>query len=303
MTFLITGATGFLGRRLVDMLIAEGHAVVYLAGKRSKSLDSRAAFHLWTHREQMLLELKAVPLCDAVIHLAGEPIAQRWTSEAKKRIRESRILRTRDLVDGIGQLPHKPGVFISASAVGYYGNRGNEVLTEESAPGKGFLADVCVHWEEEADRAREFGLRVVKVRNGMVLGEDGGALKKLLPPFRMGLGGRLGSGKQWVSWIHRDDLLRMLIWAAANPNIAGVLNGTAPEPVTNAQFTRDLAHALGKPAIIPVPRFGLRLALGEMSDVLLDSARAIPAAAQQQGFQFAFRDVQPALEAILRKSG
>jgi uncharacterized protein (TIGR01777 family) len=205
-------------------------------------------------------------------------------------------------VDGIAQLPHKPGVFISASAIGYYGNRGNEVLTEESAPGKDFLADVCVHWEEEADRAREFGLRVVKIRNGMVLGEDGGALKKLLPPFRMGLGGRLGSGKQWVSWIHRDDLLRMLIWAAANPNIAGVLNGTAPEPVTNAQFTRDLAHALGKPAIIPVPRFGLRLALGEMSEVLLDSARAVPAAAQQQGFQFAFRDLQPALEAILRKS-
>ena len=194
----------------------------------------------------MLLELKAVPLCDAVIHLAGEPIAQRWTSEAKKRIRESRILRTRDLVDGIGQLPHKPGVFISASAIGYYGNRGNEVLTEESAPGKDFLADVCVHWEEEADRAREFGLRVVKVRNGMVLGEDGGALKRLLPLFRMGLGGRLGSGKQWVSWIHRDDLLRMLIWAAANPNIAGVLNGTAPEPVTNAQFTRDLAQRPGK---------------------------------------------------------
>jgi uncharacterized protein (TIGR01777 family) len=284
------------------MLLADGHAVVYLARKRSKSLDSRAAFHLWTNRDQMFLELKAIPLCDAVFHLAGEPIAQRWTSEAKTRIRESRISRTRDLVDGIGKLPHKPGVFISASAIGYYGNRGDEVLTEESAPGKGFLADLCVHWEAEADRARQFGLRVVKVRNGMVLGEDGGALKRLLPPFRMGLGGRLGSGKQWVSWIHRDDLLRMLIWVAANPNIAGVLNGTAPEPVTNAQFTRNLAHVLGKPAIIPVPRFGLRLALGEMSDVLLDSARAVPAAAQQQGFQFAFRDLQSALEAILRKS-
>jgi conserved hypothetical protein TIGR01777 len=301
MTVLITGATGFLGRRLVDLLLSEGHSVVYLARKSNKSLDSRAAFHLWTHRAQMMLELKAIPTCDAVIHLVGEPIAQRWTSEAKTRIRESRILRTRDLVDGIRQLQHRPGVLISASAVGYYGNRGDEILTETSSSGKGFLADLCAHWEEEADRAREFGLRVVKVRIGMVLGEDGGALKKMLPPFRMGLGGKLGNGKQWVPWIHRDDLLRMMIWAAATPAVAGVLNGTAPEPVTNAQFTQALAHVLGKPAIIPVPRLGLRLALGEMSELLFESTRAAPAAAQQQGFQFIFKDLQPALEAILRK--
>ncbi|HXR74885.1 MAG TPA: TIGR01777 family oxidoreductase [Bryobacteraceae bacterium] len=300
MTFLITGATGFLGRRLVDLLLSEGHSVAYLARKRSTSLDPRAAFHLWTHRAQMLLELKAVPTCDAVIHLAGESITQRWTNEAKTRIRESRVLLTRDLVDGIGQLQHKPGVLISASAIGYYGNRGDEVLTEESGPGKGFLADLCVRWEEEADRARQFGLRVVKMRTGIVLGEDGGALKKMLPPFRMGLGGRLGSGRQWMSWIHREDLLRMIMWTATAPNVAGVLNGTAPAPVTNAQFTQELAHAIRKPAFIPAPRLALRLVLGEMSEMLFDSIRAIPAAAEQQGFRFNFRDLQAALAAIPR---
>lgn len=302
MTFLITGATGFLGRRLVDLLLAAGHSVAYLGRKRSKSLDSRAAFHLWSDPVNGMPELKAVPRCDAVIHLAGEPIAQRWTNEAKTRIRESRILGTRDLVDGIGQLQHKPGALISASAIGYYGNRGDDILTEQSAPGEGFLADLCKHWEEEADRCRQLGLRVVKIRIGIVLGEDGGALKKMLPLFRTGFGGRLGNGSQWMSWIHREDLLRMLIWAATTPHIAGVLNGTAPAPVTNAQFTRDLALILGKPAIIPAPRLGLRLLLGEMSDALFESIRAVPVAAERQGFQFHFRELQPALGAILRKA-
>jgi uncharacterized protein (TIGR01777 family) len=303
MTVLITGATGFLGRRLVSMLLSEGHSVVYLARKRSASLDTRAAFHLWTHRAQMIQELESVPDCDAVIHLVGEPIAQRWTSEAKARIRDSRIVATHDLVDAIERLPHRPSAFISASAIGYYGNRGDEILTEESAPGQGFLAELCTLWEEEADRIREFGLRVVKVRIGVVLEKDGGALQKMLPLFRMGVGGKLGNGKQWMSWIHREDLLRMIVWAAATPSVAGVLNGTAPAPVTNAQFTRELARVLRRPALIPTPEFVLRLAYGEMADVLFDSARVIPGAAQKLGFQFAFNDLPSALRAILRNAG
>jgi uncharacterized protein (TIGR01777 family) len=176
-------------------------------------------------------------------------------------------------------------------------------LTEESAPGQGFLAELCTRWEEEADRIREFGLRVVKVRIGVVLEKDGGALQKMLPLFRMGVGGKLGNGKQWMSWIHREDLLRMIVWAAATPSVAGVLNGTAPAPVTNAQFTRELARVLRRPALIPTPEFVLRLAYGEMADVLFDSARVIPAAAQKLGFQFAFNDLPSALRAILRNAG
>jgi hypothetical protein len=249
-------------------------------------MDPRAAFQPWERPELTVAPLDSVPRCDAIINLAGEPIAQRWTSDVKKKIAGSRALVTRNLVQGIAGLRHKPSALVSASAVGYYGDRGNELLTEESLPGSGFLAEVCTAWEREAAPARELGLRVVQIRIGVVLAKQGGALASMLPLFRLGIGGTLGDGKQWMSWIHRDDLIRMFRWAAENEAVNGVLNGTAPEPVTNRIFTKSLARELHRPAVIPAPKIALRALLGEMSEFLFDSIRAIPAAAERHGFSF-----------------
>lgn len=301
MTYLLTGATGFIGQFLVRKLLASGHNVCYLGRRRSRTLDTRAAFFQWTDIERTPAPLEVVPRIDAIVHLAGEPIAQRWTPEIKQRIRSSRVEGTRNLVNAIGELKHKPPLLVSASATGYYGSRGDEVLTETSAPGTGFLADVCVEWEREADRAREFGLRVAHIRIGVVLGQEGGALAQMLPPFRMGVGGRIGDGRQWMSWIHRDDLVRLFEFALTNEAAPAVLNGTAPEPVTNAVFTAALARVVHRPAIFPIPKFGLRLAFGEMSEFLFDSLRVLPAAAQTAGFSFEYNRLDAALESLLQK--
>jgi hypothetical protein len=231
---------------------------------------------------------------DVIIHLAGEPVAQRWTAEAKRRILESRVVGTRSLVEALAALPRRPEALICASAIGYYGSRGDEILTESSAPGSGFLPEVCVAWEREAQAAEAFGIRVVRVRTGLVLGAGGGALPRMLPPFRMGVGGRLGSGRQWMSWIHLEDLTALLLFAVEN-RFQGPLNAVAPHPVTNADFTRELARALRRPALFPVPEFALRLLFGEMADVLLDSQRVAPAAAEAAGFRFRFPQLPPAL--------
>jgi uncharacterized protein (TIGR01777 family) len=299
MTYLLTGATGFIGTRLTEMLLAKGSSVFYLGRKRSRQLDSRAAFQLWKDPAGTVAPLDSVPRFDAVIHLAGEPIAQRWTSDVKRKIRESRTLTTRNLVEGIARLRQRPRVLISASAIGFYGDRGDERLTESSGPGAGFLAELCQEWEREAAQARELGLRVVSVRTGVVLAKEGGALAQMLRPFRLGVGGTLGNGKQWMSWIHRDDLVRLLRWAAENETVAGALNGTAPEPVTNRDFTKALAKALHRPAVIPIPKFALRAALGEIADFLFDSVRAIPSAAESGGFSFLYPRLGDALRAAL----
>jgi uncharacterized protein len=299
MNYLITGATGFIGKPLVELLLREGHSVHYLGRKQSRLVNSRAVFHLWADSVGTLPPLETVPPCDAVIHLAGEPVAQRWNAEVKRKIRESRINSTRNLVEAIGKLTVKPPVLVNASAIGYYGERGDEILPESSSPGSGFLAEACIGWEREADRAREFGLRVVKVRIGIVLGRDGGALPQMLPSFRFGAGGTLGSGEQWMSWIHRDDLIGIIRWAAETPTVEGAVNGTAPEPVTNAEFTRRLAKVLRRPALFRIPRLMLRLVLGQMSDSILASARAIPQKADQQGFTFRFPTLEPALRNLL----
>jgi uncharacterized protein (TIGR01777 family) len=196
-------------------------------------------------------------------------------------------------------MKHKPEALISASAVGYYGDRGEEVLTEASEPGRGFLADTCVEWEREAGRAAEFGLRVVQVRIGIVLGKEGGALRKMLAPFRLGLGGKFGSGRQWMPWIEGDDLVRMIVFAADTRSISGALNGTSPEPVRNAQFTEEVGRALKRPAKLAVPGFALKLGLGEMSEAVLASARAIPEAAESAGFTFEFPKLSGALRHAL----
>ena len=292
MDFLITGATGFIGQKVVSQLLARGDSVNYLARQRSKTIDTRAAFHCWDGKS--IAPLDSLPRLNAIIHLMGEPIAQRWTPQVKDRIRRSRVQSTRQLVTAINSLRYKPSVLVSSSAVGYYGNRGNEILTEASMPGAGFLADVCVNWEHEARLARESGLRVVMVRTATVLGREGGALPQMLTPFRWGVGGRFGLGRQWMSWIHVDDLVRLLLFSADSA-VSGPLNGAAPEPVTNAEFTRALARAVHRPALLPIPRFALHLALGEMSDFLFNSLRAVPKAVEDAGFHFDHPDLAETL--------
>jgi hypothetical protein len=298
MTFLITGATGFIGKKLAHLLLARGDAVNYLGRRRSPELDSRVAYHPWNNVNEPP-PLNSVPRLDAIVHLAGEPIAQRWTSAAKKRIHNSRVEGTRQLVTAIGKLRYKPAVLVSASAIGYYGDRGDETLVERSPWGVGFLPDVCREWEREALRAREFGLRVVTPRIATVLGREGGAMPKMLAPFRLGLGGKFGDGRQWMSWIHTDDLLRLLLFAIENQKVTGALNGSSPRPVTNAEFTRTLAAALRRPAILPIPKIVLKLALGEMANLFFDSLRVLPEATQQAGFRFKQPKLAGALHSLL----
>jgi uncharacterized protein (TIGR01777 family) len=299
MTYLITGATGFVGKQLVEHLLAEGHSVQYLGRKRDRTMDLRAAFHLWENPSGSPPALNAVPRCDAVIHLVGEPIAQRWTPEIKRKIFDSRVKSTRNLVAAIATLRHKPSVLVSASAIGFYGDRGDQVLTERDHAGNGFLAELCTAWEREADLTSEYGLRVIKIRVGVVLGSQGGALKKILPLFRAGLGGRLGSGRQWVSWIHESDLVRAICWAADRSDVSGAVNGCAPQPVTNEEFTKTLAQILHRPAILPAPKLALRFLLGEMADFLFDSIRVVPAVLESGGFNFKYRNLRDALAAIV----
>jgi hypothetical protein len=272
----ISGASGFIGRHLMKSLAQAGHSLQALS-RHAPPTES-----------------------DVVIHLAGEPVAQRWTAEAKRRIRESRVAGTRNLVEALARLSRRPEALICASAIGYYGSRGDEILTESSAPGRGFLPEVCVAWEIEAQAAEAFGMRVVRVRTGMVLDARGGALRRLLPPFRMGVGGRLGSGQQWMSWIHLEDLAALFQFTVES-QVRGPLNAVAPNPVTNSDFTRELARTLRRPAVFPVPGFALRLLFGEMADVLLASQRVVPGAAEAAGFRFRFPQLAPALAGLLRR--
>jgi len=299
-TYLITGATGFIGRPLVGRLLLAGHSVAYLSRRRNPRMDTRAAFFLWSDPADVLPPLETIPRIDAIVHLAGEPVAQLWTPAAKGRIYSSRVMATHRLVEAIGKLKHRPKILIAASATGYYGHRGDLVLSEDSPAGHGFLPDLCTEWEHEANLARRFGVNVVHVRIGIVLG-PGGALRKMLPPFRWGLGGRLGTGRQWMSWIHRDDLLRLFEFTLSRNGMPDTLNGTAPNPVTNAEFTQTLARTLSRPAILPVPRFGLKAVFGEMAEVLLASNRVIPAAAKEAGFSFEYNHLEDALRHILER--
>lgn len=296
MTSLLTGATGFIGKALVKRLLSGGHSVNYLSRQRSASLDSRAAFHVWNRDDEPALS--SVPRLDVVFNLAGEPVSQRWTPEVKKRIVTSRVDGTRKLVSALGKLKYKPSVLVSTSAVGFYGDRGDEVLTEDSAPGSGFLADVCKPWEEEALAARAFGIRVVLLRVAMVLGKDGGALKPMSVPFKFGIGGNFGSGKQWVPWIHLDDLVSLYVFSAETTSASGALNATSPEPVTNAEFTRTLGQVLHRPTLLRVPEVALRLALGELAGFILSSERVVPARTGQAGFPFEHPHLSETLRSI-----
>jgi uncharacterized protein len=240
---------------------------------------------------------------DAVFHLAGEPVAEgRWTDDKKRRIRDSRELGTRNLVAGLAALEHKPKVLICASAVGYYGDRGDEELDESSAPGSGFLPEVCVAWEREAAAAEALGIRVVCVRIGIVLAAHGGALGRMMTPFKMGLGGKLGSGDQWMSWIHLDDLVGMMLHASLERELRGPMNGVSRTPVTNADFTHALGRALHRPAFLPVPRAALRIAFGEMSEIMMASQRVLPRVAARSGYTFRHPELDSALAAVVAAS-
>ncbi len=300
MTVAVTGATGFVGRRLVAHLLAAGYRVVALTRERAAAervLPVRCRLAMWDP-EHDVLEPTVLAGVDAIVNLAGAGIGDaRWSARRKDLIRRSRVDATRTLVRGIAGLPaaHRPKVLVSASAVGFYGDCGDEVVDERSPQGSGFLADVCAAWEHEASAAETLGIRTVAIRIGVVLGCGGGALARIVPPFRLGVGGRIGGGRQWMSWIHLDDLVELVAFALARPAVRGVVNGVAPNPVTNADFATTLARVLARPAFVPVPALPLRLALGEMAGVLLDGQRVAPAAAHACGFRFR----HPALAAAL----
>ncbi|MGD0297483.1 MAG: TIGR01777 family oxidoreductase [Bryobacteraceae bacterium] len=298
MNITVTGATGFVGARLTRALLDAGHTVHALARQRPTNLPAAARFSAWPSTEEEPPP-ESLSNADAVIHLAGEPVAQRWTPEIKKRIRSSRVDGTRHLVNALSTQSHRPSVLICASAIGIYGSRGDEILTEKSSPGDDFLARVVIDWEKAAALAEALGIRVVRLRLGVVLGKDGGALAKMLPPFRLGLGGRLGSGLQWTSWIHIDDVINLTLFALANDGVRGAVNATAPEPVSNSEFTKELASAIHRPAIFPVPKLALSVMFGEMASVLLSSQRVIPDAAKSAGFDFQYPKLGPALRRLL----
>ena len=304
MKIVITGATGLIGRSLCRSLANDGHSIVALSRKPE---GARGLTAVTAYKWDPLVgppPPKALQDAESVIHLAGEPIAgRRWTREQKRRIRDSRVISTRNLIEGLRQAAPRPLSLISSSAIGFYGNRGGEVVDEFSSAGTGFLTDVCLEWETEAERAIGLPMRVVRVRTGVVLGTDGGALKKMLPAFRLGVGGPLGNGNQWFSWIHIADMVGILRHALFSSSLSGAINATAPEPVTNAEFTRELARVLHRPAFLKAPEFALRLALGEMADMLLASQRVIPKVAQQSGYRFQFQTLRPALDALLGDRG
>lgn len=303
MRVTVTGASGLIGRALVTRLLAAGHQVTALShdpARTRRSLPAEVDAQRW---EPLSAPAPADALADrdAVVHLAGEPIAQRWSEPAKRAIRDSRVSGTANLVAGLRALAPaaRPGVLVSSSAIGYYGPHGIEPIDEETPPGEGFLAEVCLAWESEAQAAAELGLRTVQVRTGVVLDRRGGALAKMLPPFRLGLGGPVAGGHQYVSWIHSDDMVGIVLTAVADERWSGPFNATAPEPVTNRAFSHALGAALRRPAILPVPAPALRLLYGEMAEIVTTGVRAVPAKALVLGYEFVHPELSAALAAAL----
>jgi uncharacterized protein len=282
MRVAVTGATGLIGTRLSDALRGRGDEVTAVSLRSGAPSPEALAGH------------------DAVVHLAGEPVAQRWSKGARERIRQSREQGTRDLVAAIGAADPRPGVLVSASAVGYYGSRGDERLDEDAAPGHDFLAEACVAWEHESNAAAELGVRVVTVRTGVVLDKAGGALAKMLTPFRLGIGGPVAGGRQYLPWIHIDDVVGIYLAAIDGSAWSGPVNASAPEPVTNAEFSKALGRALHRPAFAPVPAFAIRALYGDMAEIVTEGQRAVPRRALELGYSFAHPDLDEALADALR---
>jgi uncharacterized protein (TIGR01777 family) len=300
---IVTGSTGLVGQALVRSLIAEGHGVTRLVRGGAQTFRAPNSVAVQWDPEQGTIDAGELEGHDAAVHLAGEPVAEgRWTEEKKRRIRESRVKGTRLVSETLAGLRRRPRVLVSASAVGYYGDRGAELLTEESAPGSDFLSGVCREWEAAARPAAEAGVRVAHPRIGVVLDAEGGALPKMLTPFKLGVGGRLGDGRQYMSWITLADVVSVIRRLVDDEALSGPVNAVGPNPVTNEEFTRALGRVLGRPTIFPVPAFAARLAFGEMADeLLLASERVEPAKLRAAGFGFKHPTLEGALRHLLGK--
>lgn len=298
MRILVTGASGLVGTALVSALEARGDEVLRLIRSTPKSANEVR----W-NPEKEIENPSALEGIDAGIHLAGESISEgRWTKEKKERIYTSRVKGTRTLSEALSRLNLSPKTFLCASAIGFYGDRGDEILDEESAPGTGFLTKVCVDWEAAAEPAKERGIRIIHLRFGIVLSDAGGALKKMLPPFKMGVGGKLGSGRQYMSWVTLEDAVRIIIHALDNESLRGPVNVVSTNPVTNLEFTKTLGRVLSRPTFFAVPAFALRLAFGDLADEgLLASTRVIPKRLEQTGYTFRHAQLEDALRSALGK--
>lgn len=306
MRVLVTGATGLIGSEVTRLLRARGEEVVALSRNRAQAQDrlgAEVAIHEWRRPEAEPPPKDALADADAVIHLLGAPIAQRWTAAVKRKIRDSRVLSTRSLVAALGSLPagSGPKTLVSQSAVGYYGPRGDEQIDEQAPQGDDFLASVTGEWEREAGAASP-RIRVAVTRTGVVLSRRGGALAQMLPPFKLGLGGPVAGGRQYVPWIHVDDVARALVHCAADDRVVGPVNLTAPTPVTNRELSRALGDVLHRPAVLPVPAFALRLLYGEMASIILTGQRVVPRRLQALDFEFSQTELEPALRDILSAS-
>jgi uncharacterized protein len=293
---LITGATGLLGRQIARCF--ERPVVLARDPAAARAKLGEVESHPW-HADKGPPPKEAFEGVQTVFHLVGESIDARWTARKKRRLWESRVLGTRHLVETLGALGARPRVLVSTSGVSYYGDRGDEELREDAGPGRGFLAELAVEWEREAQAAHALGLRVVCVRMGVVLADEGGALPQMRWPFRLGLGGRMGGGRQWLSWVHLDDAVGLLLHAAHHHEIEGAMNAASPQPVRNAEFTRALARALRRPAFLVVPRLAVRALFGERADLLFGSQRILPHVALHTGYTFRYPALGPALEVLL----
>jgi uncharacterized protein (TIGR01777 family) len=293
----ITGASGLVGGALQHAVLGRGGQVVALVRRPPRHPRTEAQWD----PERGLVSPEQLGTIDAVVHLAGENIAGgRWTDSMKRRIRDSRVIGTDRLCQSLAALPVKPRVLVSASAIGYYGDRGDEVLSEASPPGEGYLPEVCVGWEQATQPARDAGIRVVNLRIGIILSPDGGALHQMLLPFKLGLGGKVGSGRQFYSWVSLDDVVGAMLHAIDHAELSGPVNATSPQPVTNAELTKTLGSVLNRPTIVPMPAFAARLALGEMADgLLLASARVLPRELERTGYTFRHPGLRQCLEAAL----
>jgi uncharacterized protein len=303
MRILVSGSTGFLGTSVVETLEREGHSITRLV-RPDTSLPGAASGSGQTVAWDPVagkFDAGAAEGAEALVHLAGASIGEgRWNASRKRLLRTSRIDATRHLIGALAKLQRPPRVIVAASAMGYYGNRGDETLTETSAPGNDFLAGLCREWEEETARGAEFGARVVSLRFGIILAAHGGALPRMLTPFKMGVGGRLGTGRQWMSWLTLEETVRVIEFALANEDLVGPVNAVTPNPVRNVEFTKILAKTLHRPAIFPAPAFALRLALGEMADaLLLGSQKVMPAKLASAGYEFLQPDLANALGKVL----
>ena len=297
MKILITGASGLIGRTLRRSLEDKGHELLLASRKEPKGPNQIK----WTV-EGGFAEPERLEGVDAIIHLAGESIsALRWTEEKKKAIRDSRVLGTRSVVEAMARMERKPKVFIAGSATGIYGDRGDQEVDESSEPGDTFLSEVCKEWEAESRKAEELGIRTVLLRTGIVLSKDGGALATMLTPFKLGVGGVVGSGKQYMSWVSLDDEVGAIVFVLENDEIHGPVNVVAPDPVTNQEFTKTLGDVLYRPTIFPLPTFAVDLIFGEMGDaLLLDSTRVVPKRLLDAGYKFKYTNLKPALENALK---